>query len=88
MPWLVKVSADARKQVEQLPVDRLEPILRSLRAMEQDPFLGDVQPLKGRKWKGFYRKRAGRYRIIFFPNHQDRIIEVSAIVPRTEKTYR
>jgi mRNA-degrading endonuclease RelE of RelBE toxin-antitoxin system len=56
--------------------------------MEQDPFLGDVQPLKGRKWKGFYRKRAGRYRIIFFPNHQDRIIEVSAIVPRTEKTYR
>lgn len=56
--------------------------------MEQDPFLGDVQPLKGRKWKGFYRKRTGRYRIIFFPNHQDRIIEVSAIVPRAEKTYR
>jgi hypothetical protein len=39
-------------------------------------------------WKGFYRKRTGGYRIIFFPNHQDRITEVSAIVTRAEKTYR
>lgn len=54
--------------------------------MADDPFRGDVKALRGR-WKGRYRKRAGRYRIIFIPLHRERIIEVSAILLRTERTY-
>lgn len=88
MPWLVRLSTDAERQVERLPADRQDQLLRSLREMAGDPFRGDTRPLKGRKWKGYYRKRVGRYRVIFLPRLQDRIIEISAIVPRTEKTYR
>jgi len=88
MPWLVRLSADAGKQVERLPADRQDQLLRSLRETAEDPFRGDVKPLKGRKWRGHYRKRVGRYRVIFLPRLQERIVEISAIVARTEKTYR
>ncbi len=56
--------------------------------MEQDLFRGDVKPLKGKGWKGYYRKRAGDYRIIFVVHHERRFIDVSWVVPRSEKTYR
>ena len=88
MTWLVRLSADAKKQVDRLPTDRQDQLLRALREMTQDPFRGDVKPLKGRDWKGWYRRRIGRYRVIFLPQHQDHIIAVSAIVPKSEKTYR
>lgn len=44
-----------------------------LREMREDPFRGDVKPLKGKQWKGRYRKR---------------IVEISPILLRTEKAYR
>ena len=56
--------------------------------MRDDPFGGDVIPLKGRRWQGRYRKRVGRYRIIFLPNHAEHIVEISAILLRNEHTYR
>jgi hypothetical protein len=56
--------------------------------MEADPFRGNVRALEGKRWRGRYRKVAGRYRIIFTPFHSVRIVEVSAITLRSEKTYR
>jgi mRNA-degrading endonuclease RelE of RelBE toxin-antitoxin system len=87
MPWLVRLSTDAGKQVERLPADRQDQLLRSLREMAEDPFRGDVKPLKGRKSRGHYRKRAGRYRVIFLPQHQGRIINIYAVGPKAQKTY-
>ena len=59
-----------------------------LREMHDDPFQGNVLPLKGRQWHGWYRKRVGRYRIIFIPHHDPHIVEVSAILLRDDHTYR
>jgi mRNA-degrading endonuclease RelE of RelBE toxin-antitoxin system len=56
--------------------------------MAEDPFRGDVKPLRGPQWQGRYRKRVGRWRIIFTPDQNQRIVEVSAILARSEKTYR
>jgi mRNA-degrading endonuclease RelE of RelBE toxin-antitoxin system len=56
--------------------------------MAEDPFRGDVVPLKGKEWKGYYRKRVGRYRIIFVPRQNERVIDIAAILARDEKTYR
>jgi mRNA-degrading endonuclease RelE of RelBE toxin-antitoxin system len=61
---------------------------RAIDRMRQDPFQENVQPLKGKRWQGRYRKRVGRYRLIFIPFHQQRIVEISAILLRTEGTYR
>ena len=88
MNWAVRLSRDAVKDLSRIPADRRELLLRQLSAMEADPFRGNVRPLEGKRWRGRYRKVAGRYRIIFTPFHSARIVEVSAITLRSEKTYR
>ncbi len=85
MLWVVRLSRDARRQVEKLPAGTARLILKRLAEMAADPFLGDVEPLQGKKWKGFYRKRAGGYRIIFSPLRQDGIVDVSATLARSER---
>ena len=87
MTWTVVLAKDAEKQFNNIPVDRQELILKHLRGMREDPFRGDVKPLKGKKWKGRYRKRIGQYRLIFVPRYAERIVEVSAILTRSERTY-
>jgi mRNA-degrading endonuclease RelE of RelBE toxin-antitoxin system len=88
MIWDVRLAKAAAKQLEKLPRDHQTLLLKKLNEMRDDPFQGDVQPLKGKHHKGRYRKRVGRYRIIFTSDHDNRVVEVSAILPRDEKTYR
>lgn len=88
MPWTIRFSPEAEKQLSRLPRALQEPIAQSIDRMRNDPFQGNVKPLKGKQWKGRFRKRVGRYRVIFLPFHQEQVIEVSAIVLRSEGTYR
>ncbi len=74
--------------MRKIPGDRCERIIRALDEMEQDPFSGDVKTLQGPAWSGRYRKRVGDYRIIFSVNRSLHRIDVSAILIRSEKTYR
>jgi mRNA-degrading endonuclease RelE of RelBE toxin-antitoxin system len=88
MPWTIRLSPPAAKQLRVLPRGHQATIGKAIDRMQNDPFQGDVQPLKGKKWQGRYRKRVGRYRLIFIPYHQERIVEISAILRRDEQTYR
>ena len=88
MIWDVRLAKEAARQLEKLPPDYQTLLLKKLNEMRDDPFQGDVQPLKGKQHKERYRKRVGRYRIIFTPDHDNRVVRVSAILPRDEKTYR
>ena len=88
MPWTIRVADDAQLFIENLPEKVRRQVSRSDSQLEEDPFLGDVRPLQGKEWKGYYRKRVGDYRIIFFPHHEQRIIDVPWVLRRPEKTYR
>ncbi|RMF84745.1 MAG: type II toxin-antitoxin system RelE/ParE family toxin [Nitrospinota bacterium] len=88
MTWISRLSREAEKQLQRLPRDVQHRIARAIDELEKDPFRGDVLPLKGKKWKGRYRKRVGRYRIIFMLSPQERRIDISAILTRGEQTYR
>lgn len=88
MPWLVELSDSAERSLRRLPRNLRERLMCALDEMEHDPFRGDVRPLHGPEWRGRYRKRVGRYRIIFTADHQRRTVGVSAILPRSEQTYR
>ena len=88
MTWTVRLSRSAARQLRRLPQDQQALIRERLREMRDDPFGGDVIPLKGRRWQGRYRKRVGRYRIIFLLSHAEHIVEISAILLRNEQTYR
>ena len=84
--WIIKTCSKLIIDIR-FPVSSDRDRLKKLNEMRDDPFQGDVQPLKGKQHKGRYRKRVGRYRIIFTPDHDNRVVEVYAILPRDEKTY-
>ena len=88
MSWHAELSDAAERQLKRLPRDVGQRMGRAIDDLEADPFRGDVIPLKGRRWQGRYRKRVGRYRIIFALHQAERIVEVSAILLRDEGTYR
>jgi len=86
--WAVELSALAEKDLKRISRDRKLRIEHAIDEMQEDPFAGDVKSLKGPEWKGRYRKRVGRYRIIFTVDHRTRVVAISAILIRSEKTYR
>jgi len=88
MNWTVELSAIAEKDLKRLPRDRQARLERAIDDMEVNPFSGDVKPLKGPQWKGRYRKRVGSYRVIFTVDHGARRVAISAILIRSENTYR
>jgi len=88
MNWTIRLSKEAAKQLKGLPADRATLLRRRLREMGDDPLQGDVKPLKGKEWHGWYRKRVGRYRLIFTLDHSQHLVEVAAILKRDERTYR
>lgn len=87
MKWTVKLSKQAEKQFKNFPIDVQPNIAKAIEELEENPFCGDVKPLKTKQFKGRYRKRVSRYRIIFIPMPQSHVVEISAILLRNEKTY-
>jgi mRNA-degrading endonuclease RelE of RelBE toxin-antitoxin system len=88
MIWAVELAAAAEKDLQRLPRDRQARIERAIDEMEENPFAGDVKPLKGPEWKGRYRKRVGPCRIIFTVDDKTKAAAISAILIRSGKTYR
>jgi mRNA-degrading endonuclease RelE of RelBE toxin-antitoxin system len=88
MTWHADLSHAAERQLERFPNKAQQQIARAIDDLEVDPFRGDVISLKGNQWRGRYRKRVGRYRVIFTPHHDTHTIEISAILRRDEHTYR
>lgn len=88
MSWTYKLSREAAKQLRRLPRDRQQQVARALDQMQKDPLVGDVALIHGGRFEGLLRWRVGRYRIIFSVDRPNQVIEVAAILLRSEKTYR
>jgi mRNA-degrading endonuclease RelE of RelBE toxin-antitoxin system len=88
MTWRVNVHRGAARQLESVPPDRRERILKDIRELAEDPFRGLVKPLKGKRYKGLFRRASGRYRILFEPIYTTHTVEVLAVLLRNESTYR
>ena len=88
MSWTCRPSNQAAKQLRRLPQDRRKQIAQAIEEMERDPTSGDVRPIKSGRFKGTLRKRVGRYRIVSALDQAKSMVEVAAIIMRTESTYR
>jgi mRNA-degrading endonuclease RelE of RelBE toxin-antitoxin system len=88
MSWDYRFAGKAAKQLRRMPRDRQERVRAILERTREDPFAGDVLRIKSGHFEGFFRRRIGRYRLIFGPSPDEHIIEVADILPRSEKTYR
>jgi len=54
MQWTIRLAKEAARQLEKVPRDYQALLRKKLREMAEDPFRGDVVPLKGKEWKGWY----------------------------------
>ena len=88
MSWTYKLSREAAKQLRRLPRDRQQQVARALDQRQEDPFVGDVALIHSGRFEGLLRWRVGRYRIIFAVDRPNQVIEVAAILLRSEKTYQ
>lgn len=88
MNWVCNISNEAVKQFKKLPRNHQQLLYRAIEEMKEDPLRGDVCPIKSGKFQGLMRKRVGQYRIIFSFDHSKHLIEIPAILIRSEKTYR
>jgi mRNA interferase RelE/StbE len=85
MSWNLRVAKRAQKELNRIPAKDQSRILAALREMSENPFSGDIAPLKGQLTG--WRRRVGNYRI-FFDVHPDiTLIEVTEIARRSSTTY-
>ena len=82
MSWNLRVAKRAQKELKRLPPKDQSRILAALRQMSENPFFGDIAPLKGQLTG--WRRRVGNYRIL---HPEITLIEVTDIARRSSTTY-
>ena len=80
--WRVALSNDAVKFYKKVPVELAKRINSALDKLAENPLMAGVRPVKTER--GVYRIRISNVRLLFGLNKKARIIEVFAIVPRSE----
>jgi mRNA-degrading endonuclease RelE of RelBE toxin-antitoxin system len=88
MSWACDLADDAKRDLRHLPKAVQMRVARALEQMQGNPFQGDVEPLQGDEWKGVFRRRLGRYRLLFMPDWGQHKVRVLRIVIRSGRTYR
>ena len=85
MAWNLQLSGPAQKDFQRLPQKEQALVRVALLAMQEDPFYGDIQRLRGQRTA--WRRRVGNYRIIYDLHTEAQLIVVSGILRRTSTTY-
>ena len=85
MTWKLSITAPAQEDFQKLPQRDQARVEAALVAMQDDPFHGDLNRLKGTSTA--WRRRVGSYRIIYDLYFDEHLIVISAILRRTSTTY-
>lgn len=83
--WDIKVDAVVYKALKKFPRGDRDTIIAVLEAMPRNPFVGDIEKMKGEDYS--WRRRVGSYRIFYDLYVDARIIHVTEVKRRTSSTY-
>jgi mRNA interferase RelE/StbE len=79
----VRLSHRARRYYDRVSADTARRLNRCFEALAKDPLAGgDIRRVQG--MSGVYRFRVGNLRVIYEVDTKQRIVKVSAILPRGE----
>lgn len=84
MSWKIDIKPAAEKQFRKLDKKTRKRLKDALLALEKEnnPLLAtNVRPLTG-ELRGDYRLRTGRWRVLFTPDEDKKIIHIYAIIPQ------
>jgi mRNA-degrading endonuclease RelE of RelBE toxin-antitoxin system len=88
MSWAFEYTPNAEEDLSGLPKAIQKRVARVVGQMTEDPFRGNVKSLQGEEWDGVFRRRIGKYRLLFTVDHAKKLIVVQQISLRSGKTYR
>ena len=77
-------SKKVERQLEKLPSDDQERVLEAIIALADNPRPFGVHKLED----DLYRIRIGRYRVIYCIDDKDRLVVITKVAKRSERTYR
>lgn len=84
-PWRLRVHRNVPKKLARLPYDMRVRIERTIDALPENPYAGDVEKLRGEAF--MWRRRVGVYRIFFELVPTERVVFVFHVERRTSSTY-
>ncbi|PIQ68679.1 MAG: hypothetical protein COV91_02875 [Candidatus Taylorbacteria bacterium CG11_big_fil_rev_8_21_14_0_20_46_11] len=85
MAWQLAVDPSAQKQLRRFPQKDIERIRLGLQSLANNPFIGDMQKMKGEE--SIWRRRVGSYRIKYELYISERTVYVYEIKRRGSNTY-
>jgi mRNA-degrading endonuclease RelE of RelBE toxin-antitoxin system len=85
MNWGLILSNQASRIIRRAPWKEQDLLTAALRVLANDPYSGDTKLLKGTR--GTLRRRVGNWRILYEPDADRRVIDVTAIKRRGSNTY-
>jgi len=83
--WGLRVDPNIYKFLKKVPRHDAEAILKVIRLLPINPFVGDIQKMKGER--DTWRRRIGSYRIFYKLKIPDRTVLVFRLERRTSTTY-
>jgi len=86
MKWSLFIPRSVVKHVAKLNKAESKGLFKSLKEIEDDPFIGDFKKLKG-VVPVTYRKRVGKYRILYQFDTDNEIIIIVKVEKRSDTTY-
>jgi mRNA interferase RelE/StbE len=78
-PWRVEVEQRAKKDLSRLDVPVRQRVVKSIRALAEDPRSGALRKLSGRPGS---RLRVGDWRVLVMLDEKARAIRVERVLPR------
>lgn len=84
-PWALQIDPDVLKTVRHLPERDAKRIAAAIKLLPHDPYLGDIQKMKG--LENVWRRRVGFYRLFYKLLPREKMILVFRLERRTSTTY-
>jgi mRNA-degrading endonuclease RelE of RelBE toxin-antitoxin system len=83
--WVLKIDPEVYKDLSKFPKDYAKKISEIIEKLPYNPYLGDIEKIKGEKH--LWRRRIGSYRIFYELYPDKNLIHILWVERRTSKTY-
>lgn len=83
--WNLQIDPVVAKTLERIPRRDAEIILKAIKFLQFNPYLGDIQKMKGEA--NVWRRRIGSYRLFYKIKTPEKVILMFHLERRTSKTY-
>lgn len=83
--WGIKIDSGVYKDLSKFPKSYANKILSVILSLENNPYIGDIEKIKGEE--NTWRRRVGAYRIFYEIYSEFNFIHVLWVERRGSKTY-